>query len=181
MQCGLVGISLAIAPGRACYIPVAHRKADGLDFGGEAIMQMPRDRVIEAVKPILEDPAILKIGHNVKYDIQVLGRCGINLAPYDDTMLMSYAMESGLSGHGMDELSEKHLAHKPISFKDVVGSGRSQVTVYETLERPLASVLAHVERQGVLVDRQVLARLSGEFAQAAARLEEEIFALSGER
>ena len=128
MQCGLVGISLAIAPGRACYIPVAHRKGDGLDFGGEAIMQLPRQLVLDAIRPVLEDPAILKIGHNVKYDIQVLGRCGHNPKPCDDTLLMSYAMESGLNGHGMDELSEKHLGHKPISFKDVAGSGRSQVT-----------------------------------------------------
>jgi DNA polymerase-1 len=219
MQCGLVGISLAVAPGKACYIPLAHRKADGLDFGGEAIRQLPRQQVIDAIKPALEDPAILKIGHNVKYDIQVLGRCGMNLSPCDDTLLMSYAMESGLNGHGMDELSEKHLGHKPILFKDVAGSGRSQVTfdlvpvdrathyaaedadvtlrlwmlfraelvaksktaVYETLERPLSSVLAEVEKHGVLVDRQVLARLSGEFAKAAALLEEEIFALAGER
>ena len=219
MQCGLVGISLAIAPAKACYIPVAHRKGDGLDFGGEAIMQLPRPLVLDAIRPVLEDPAILKIGHNVKYDIQVLGRCGMTLNPCDDTLLMSYAMESGLNGHGMDELSEKHLGHKPISFKDVAGSGRAQVTfdlvpvdrathyaaedadvtlrlwmlfraelvaksktaVYETLERPLSPVLAEVEKHGVLVDRQVLARLSAEFAKAAAQLEEEIFALSGER
>jgi DNA polymerase-1 len=220
MQCDLVGISFALEPGRACYVPLAHRKADGLDFaGGQAIAQLSKDLVLPLIKPVLEDPSILKIGHNVKYDLQVLARCGIKAAPYDDTMLMSYAMESGLNGHGMDELSEKHLGHKPIAFKDVAGTGRSKVgfdlvpldrathyaaedaditlrlwmlfkaelvaksksSVYETLERPLAAVLAGMEKEGILVDRKVLARLSGEFAAAAAKLEEEIFALSGER
>ncbi|HEY7766066.1 MAG TPA: DNA polymerase I [Aestuariivirgaceae bacterium] len=219
MQCDLVGISFALSPGKACYVPLAHRKADGLDFGGEAIIQLSRSAVLPLLKPLLEDPAILKVGHNVKYDLQILGRCGIDVAPYDDTMLMSYAMESGLNGHGLDELSEKHLGHKPISFKDVAGSGRSKVAfdlvpldrathyaaedaditlrlwalfkaelvarsktaVYETLERPLASVLAGMEKEGILVDRKVLARLSSEFAAAAATLEEEIFALAGAR
>jgi DNA polymerase I len=219
MQCDLVGMSLAVAPGKACYVPLAHRKSDGLDFGGEAIRQLPRQIVLQAIKPLLEDPSILKIGHNIKYDLQVFTRCGISLAPYDDTMLMSYAMESGLNAHGMDELSEKHLGHKPISFKDVAGTGKSRVqfdlvpldratqyaaedadvtlrlwmlfktelvaksklSVYETLERPLAAVLASMENEGVLIDRKVLARLSAEFAGAAARLEEQIFVLSGER
>jgi DNA polymerase-1 len=219
MQCDLVGLSFASAPGKACYIPLAHRKTEGLDFGGEAIRQLSREVVLSAIKPLLEDRAILKIGHNVKYDLQVLARCGIGLVSYDDTMLMSYAMESGLNGHGLDELSEKHLGHKPISFKEVAGAGKSRVrfdlvpldrathyaaedadvtlrlwmvfkselvakskvTVYETLERPLARVLAGMEREGVLVDRAVLARLSAEFAGVAARLEEEIFTLAGER
>ncbi len=219
MQCDLVGISLSIAPGRACYIPLAHRKAEGLDFGGEQIRQLPRDTVLPLIKPLLEDPGILKIGHNIKYDLQVLGRCAIAVAPYDDTMLMSYAMESGLNGHGMDELSQKHLGHKPISFKEVAGAGKSRVrfdlvpldrathyaaedadvtlrlwmlfraelvaksklTVYETLERPLAAVLAAMEKEGILVDRTVLARLSAEFAAAAAKLEEQVFLLAGER
>src|SRR5262245_27202194 len=128
MQCDLVGISLCIAPGKACYVPLAHRKADGLDFaGGESIAQLPRKAVLPSLKPVLEDPSIRKIGHNIKYDLQVLARCGIAAAPYDDTMLMSYAFESGLNGHGMDELSEKHLGHKPLSFKDVAGSGRSKI------------------------------------------------------
>jgi DNA polymerase I len=220
MQCDLVGISFAVAPGKACYVPLAHRRAEGLDFaGGESIAQLPKNAVLPLIKPILEDPSILKIGHNIKYDLQVLARCGIGAAPYDDTMLMSYAFESGLGGHGMDELSERHLGHKPISFKDVAGSGRSKVgfdlvpldrathyaaedaditlrlwmlfkpelvarsksSVYETLERPLASVLAGMEKEGILIDRRVLARLSAEFAAAAGKLEEEIFALAGER
>ena len=220
MRADLVGISLAVAPGRACYIPVAHRKFDGLDFaGGEAIRQLPRTDVIAALKPLLEDPGILKIGQNLKYDYTIFRRHGIAIAAYDDTMLMSYATESGLNGHGMDELAEKHLAHKCIAFADVAGTGKARTTfdlvpldkatryaaedadvtlrlwqlfrtrlvglhkttVYETLERPLLEVLANMEREGILVDRQVLARLSGEFAQSAARIEEEIHALAGER
>ena len=220
MRADLVGISLAVAPGRACYIPLAHRKFDGLDFaGGEEIRQLPRADVIAALKPLLEDPGILKIGQNLKYDYTIFRRHGVRIASYDDTMLMSYATESGLNGHGMDELSEKHLAHKPIAFAEVAGTGKSRTTfdlvpldkatrysaedadvtlrlwqlfrarlvgarkttVYETLERPLLEVLANMEREGILVDRQVLARLSGEFAQSAARIEEEIHALAGER
>jgi DNA polymerase-1 len=219
MQCDLVGLSLAVAAGKACYIPLAHRKAEGLDFAGEPVRQLPKESVLTALKPLLEDASILKVGHNTKYDLQVLGRCNIAVAPYDDTMLMSYAFESGLNGHGLDELAEKHLGHKPISFKDVAGTGRSKqrfdlvpldrathyaaedaditlrlwmlfraelvakskVTVYETLERPLAAVLAAMEKEGVLVDRIVLARLSSEFAAVAARVEEEVFALAGER
>ncbi len=220
MRADLVGISLAVAPGRACYIPLAHRKFDGLDFaGGEEIRQLPRAEVIAALKPLLEDPGILKIGQNLKYDYTIFRRHGVRIASYDDTMLMSYATESGLNGHGMDELSEKHLAHKPIAFAEVAGTGKSRTTfdlvpldkatrysaedadvtlrlwqlfrarlvgarkttVYETLERPLLEVLANMEREGILVDRQVLARLSGEFAQSAARIEEEIHTLAGER
>ena len=220
MRADLVGISLAVAPGRACYIPLAHRKFDGLDFaGGEEIRQLPRADVIAALKPLLEDPGILKIGQNLKYDYTIFRRHGVRIASYDDTMLMSYATESGLNGHGMDELSEKHLAHKPIAFAEVAGTGKSRTTfdlvpldkatrysaedadvtlrlwqlfrarlvgarkttVYETLERPLLEVLANMEREGILVDRQVLARLSGEFAQSAARIEEEIHTLAGER
>jgi DNA polymerase-1 len=127
MQANLVGVALALAPGKACYIPLAHR-ADGLDFAAEKLAQIPIKDAIAALKPILEDLSILKIGQNLKYDLLVFARAGIDLASLDDTMLMSYALESGLNGHGMDELSEKHLGHKPISYKEVAGSGKSAVT-----------------------------------------------------
>jgi DNA polymerase-1 len=127
MRANLVGVALALAPGKACYMPLAHR-ADGLDLGNEKTVQIPARDAIAALKPVLEDPAILKIGQNLKYDLLVLARAGIDLKPIDDTMLMSYALESGLNGHGMDELSGKHLGHKPIAFKDVAGSGKSAVT-----------------------------------------------------
>jgi DNA polymerase-1 len=218
MQAALVGISLSVEPGKACYIPTGHRASDGLDFGGAGLDQLKQTEVLAALKPVLEHPGILKIGQNLKYDLTILARLGINVAPIDDTMLMSYALDSGLNGHGMDELAETHLGLKPISFKEVAGSGKSQVTfdlvpidkatayaaedaditlrlwhvlkprlaaehratVYETLERPLVPVLAAMEREGILVDRTVLARLSAEFAKGADALEAEVHKLAGE-
>ncbi len=120
----LCGISLATAPNCACYIPVGHT-IDGLDFGGDELKQIPLDQVIRVLKPVLEDRNILKIGQNLKYDLSVLHRYGIDVAPFDDTMLLSYVLEGGLHGHGMDELSELHLGHKPIPFKEVAGSGKT--------------------------------------------------------
>ncbi len=218
MQAEMAGISLATAPGKACYIPVGHRSGEGLDFGGNDLQQLPRDAVIAALKPVLEDPAVLKIGQNLKYDLIVFHRLGVTVTPFDDTMLLSYALDSGLGGHGMDELAGRHLDHKPIAFKEVAGTGKAQVTfdlvpldratayaaedaditlrlwlilkarlaaehrvtVYETLERPLSPVLAAMEREGILVDRTVLARLSADFAAEAARYEEEAHRIAGE-
>jgi DNA polymerase-1 len=218
MQARLCGISLSVEPGKACYIPTGHRASDGLDFGGGDLKQLPEADVLAALKPVLEHPGIMKIGQNLKYDLTVFARLGIDVAPIDDTMLLSYALDSGLNGHGMDELAEKHLGLKTISFKEVAGSGKSQVTfdlvpldqatpyaaedaditlrlwhvlkprlaaehratVYETLERPLVAVLAAMEREGIEVDRTVLARLSGEFAKGADALEKEIHELAGE-
>ena len=128
MQANLVGVSLSSEPGKACYIPLAHTAAGGGLFGGDLLEgQIVRDAAIATLKPLLEDPSILKIGQNLKYDIEVLKRYGIDVQPIDDTMLMSYVLESGDVGHGMDELSQRHLGHKPISFKDVAGSGKSAI------------------------------------------------------
>ena len=220
MQAGLVGVSLSTAPGKACYIPLAHVGEGGGLFGSEKITgQIKLEEAIAHLKPLLENPAVLKIGQNLKYDLQVLRRYGTDIRPIDDTMLISYAMESGENGHGMDEMSEKHLGHKPISFKEVAGSGKSaisfaqvpldratayaaedadvtlrlwkllkprllkkhKVTVYETLERPLISVLEAMEHEGILVDRNVLAKLSNEFANAQGKVEAQIHELAGER
>ncbi|MFN3641319.1 MAG: DNA polymerase I [Gemmobacter sp.] len=127
MRADLVGISLAVEPGRAAYLPVGHRK--GADMFAEAVEgQMPLDAALAALKPVLEDDAILKIGQNLKYDAKILARHGIAVAPIDDTMLMSYAMHSGLHGHGMDALSETYLGHVPIPIKSLIGSGKAQVT-----------------------------------------------------
>ncbi|WP_308910877.1 DNA polymerase I [Pseudokordiimonas caeni] len=135
MRADLVGISLSIVPGEACYIPVGHT-GDGDGMFAERPHQLDKAEVLKRLKPVLEDPSILKIGQNLKYDISIFARQGINVAPIDDTMLMSYALESGLHGHGMDELSGLHLDHTPISFKDVAGSGKSQVTFDKvTLEK----------------------------------------------
>ncbi|MFU8776751.1 MAG: DNA polymerase I [Roseovarius sp.] len=131
MQADLVGISLATAPGRACYIPLAHKDgaADDL-FGSDARAegQLPRDEVLTALKPVLEDEAILKIGQNMKYDAKIVAAHGITVAPIDDTMLMSYALHAGLHGHGMDTLSDRYLNHTPIPIKSLLGSGKSAVT-----------------------------------------------------
>jgi len=220
MSCDLVGVSLAIAPGRACYIPLTHRSgsADLFDSGALVEGQIPYGDAIARLKPLLEDPSVLKVAQNMKYDWLVLARCGIEVAPFDDTMLISYALDAGVRAHGMDELSKRWLGHTPIAYKDVCGTGKAQITfdqvpldratayaaedadvtlrlwrvlkprlvadrvttVYETLERPLIDVLARMERRGVVIDRQVLSRLSGDFAQKMAAVEEEIQELAGE-
>ena len=130
MRAELVGFSLALTPGRACYVPLAHRAAnEGLDLEGTGdIVQAPFDEALALLKGLTEDEGVLKIGQNLKYDIQVLRRHDINLSPIDDTILMSYALDLGVGPHGMDELSQRHLGHKPIAYKDVCGTGKSQVT-----------------------------------------------------
>ncbi|MBL3559567.1 DNA polymerase I [Rhodovulum sulfidophilum] len=130
MRVDLVGISLAVEPGQACYIPLGHREGEGDLFGSAALAegQMPMDEALALLKPLLEDPAVMKIGQNMKYDAKILARHGIAVAPIDDTMLMSYAMHAGLHGHSMDALSERYLGHQPIPIKTLLGSGKSQIT-----------------------------------------------------
>jgi DNA polymerase-1 len=220
MQAGLVGFSLAIRPGRAAYVPIAHRSSEGdLLGGGRSPNQVSFDEALAALRPLLTDGSVLKIGHNVKYDWLLMHRLGIDIAPFDDTMLISYVLDAGNGGHGIEALAERWLGHAMIPFKDVVGSGRNLVTfdfveierattyategsdlamrlwlvlkprlvanglvsVYERLERPLVPVLAKMEQRGISVDRQMLSRLSGELAQRAAALEDEIYAVAGER
>ncbi len=131
MQAELVGISLAVVPGEACYIPLTHKAGDGGDlFGSEDLAdgQMALDDVLAALKPVFEDTAILKVFQNAKYDCKVFKRYGVAVAPIDDTMLMSYALHSGLHNHGMDTLADRHLAHTPIPIKDLLGTGKSAIT-----------------------------------------------------
>jgi len=130
MRAELVGISLSVTPGQACYIPVGHTAGGGDLFGASEPVagQMALDEVLAALKPILEDEAILKIGQNMKYDWKIFARHGIRIAPFDDTMLMSYAMHAGLHNHGMDLLSERYLGHEPIEIKSLLGSGKSALT-----------------------------------------------------
>ncbi|MBP2311236.1 DNA polymerase I [Azospirillum soli] len=130
----LVGISLATEPGLACYIPLAH-KAPGTAANGElafdapeAPKQIPTADVIETLKGVLEDPAILKVGHNFKFDYQLFARHGVHVGPVDDSMLISYVLEGGGHGHGMDELAELHLAYTPISYAEVCGTGKAKIT-----------------------------------------------------
>ncbi len=120
MRARLVGVSLATAPGKACYIPVDHRSGEGLL--AEPVAQLSVAVVLDMLRPLLSDPAVLKVGQNLKYDMVVLRQHGIEtIAPFDDTMLLSYAVDAGRGHHGMDELSAKHLGHTPISFKTVTG------------------------------------------------------------
>ncbi len=130
MKAKLVGISLSTAPNLACYIPLLHRQGGDDLFGSEALEegQLPLDEVLAEIKPMLEDASVLKIGQNMKYDAKIFARHGVEVGPIDDTMLMSYAMHAGLHGHGMNALSERYLAHEPIAIKELIGSGKSQVT-----------------------------------------------------
>ena len=215
----LVGVCLSVEVGSACYIPLAH--VNGVDdlFGGADLAegQMDKALALKMLKPMLEDPSILKIGQNMKYDAKILARNDITIAPIDDTMLLSYALNGGLHRHGMDALSERYLNHTPIPIKTLLGAGKSAITfdkvpiddaapyaaedaditlrlwkllkprlaadglttVYETMERPLIPVLAKMEMTGIKVDRDHLSRMSNNFAQKMAGLEDEIYGLAG--
>ena len=130
MRAELVGISLCVEAGRACYIPLGHKQGGGDLFGSTDLSpgQMPLELALTLLKPVLEDAAILKIGQNMKYDAKMFARHGVTVAPIDDTMLMSYAMHAGLHMHGMNALSELYLGHAPISIKTLLGAGKAQVT-----------------------------------------------------
>ena len=223
MQATLCGLALAVAPNEACYVPLAHRKAGNGDggglFGGErAPDQISEDDALAALKPLLEDPGVLKVGQNLKFEWQLFAVRGIELRSHEDTMLMSYVLDAGRYGHGIEALAPRYFNHNTIDYNDVIGTGKAKVgfdcvafdkaapyvaedadlalrltqvlrprmvaermtSVYETLERPLLPVLARMERRGISVDRQVLSRLSGEFAQRAAGLEAEIRELAGD-
>ncbi|WLT08532.1 DNA polymerase I [Bartonella apihabitans] len=220
MQAELVGFSIGLKPGEAAYVPLNH--VDGsndLLGGGRLKGQIDTQKAVALLKPVLENPAILKIAQNMKYDWLVMRQYHVTIRSFDDTMLLSYVLDAGNLTHGMDALSERWLGHKPITFKEVAGSGktatgfaavdlkratqyaaedadvtlrlwrvlkpqivaRGVTRVYERLERPLVTVLARMEERGVLVDRQLLSRLSGELAQSAAALEDEIYQLAGEK
>ena len=223
MQAELCGFSLAVAPNEACYVPLSHRHGGegGKDslFPGEITPdQLSEAAALETLKPLLEDRGVLKIGQNLKFDWQIFAVRGIEIASYDDTMLMSYVVDAGRSDHGLDPLARRYFDHETIDFNEVTKVGKSKLTfdnvdiakateyaaedadatlrlwlvlkprlaaehvlsVYETLERPLLRVLADMERRGISIDRQVLSRLSGEFAQEAAGLQAEINKLAGE-
>jgi len=214
------GISLAIRPGRACYIPIGHRSgAADLLSDGPVEGQISLREAIALLKSVIQDASVLKIGHDVKYSFTVLSRHGVDLEPFDDTMLLSYVLDAGTATHTIQGLADRWLGHATQSLKEIAGSGRSArsfdqieidiaapyaaeaadvtmrlwhvlkprlaakglVSVYERLERPLVPVLARMEQRGISVDRQMLSRLSGELAQGAAALEDDIYRLAGER
>jgi DNA polymerase-1 len=223
MQAPLCGIALAVAPNEACYIPLGHRKggngqADNLFGGALDPDQIPETAALAALKPLLEDRGVLKIGQNLKYELQVFSVRGIEMQSHEDTMLMSYVLDAGRFGHSLDALAPRYFNHAAVDYNDVIRTGKAKVTfdnvafekaapyvaedadislrltdvlkarmvaehvmtVYETLERPLLPVLARMERRGISVDRQVLSRLSGEFAQRGAALEAEVRELAGD-
>ena len=218
VSCRLVGVSLATRPGHACYIPLAHGICEGLALADDVPQQLAETDVLARLKPLLQDASIMKILQNAKFDLQVLTQRKIEVHPVEDTMLMSYALAAGQRGHGMDELSELYLGHKPISIKELLGTGKSQITfdqvplekaapyaaedaditfrlwqmmrselvkdrvvsVYQTTEKPLVPVIVDMEKNGISVDRNVLSRLSGEFAQKMAAMEDDIYKLAGE-
>jgi DNA polymerase I len=215
----IVGISLAADPGHSYYIPLGHRgSSDLLAGGGRMSGQIEERAALALLKPVLENPGILKIGHDMKPDLTVLARHNITLRSFDDVMLMSYVLDAGRGAQDLASLASQHLGHTMLGIAEVAGKGRMQLpfaqieianacpfcaenpdaslrlwqlfkarlvaermnTVYETLERPLPPVLAEMERCGITVDRATLSRLSGEFAQTTARVEEEIAGLAGE-
>jgi DNA polymerase-1 len=222
MQAALCGFSLALSANEACYVPLSHRQggdgSGGLFQGEVAPDQIPERAALDVLKPLLEDKGVLKIGQNLKFDWQIFAVRGIEIASYDDTLLMSYVVDAGRSDHGLDPLAQRYFNHRTIDFNEVTKAGKTRMTfdcveidkateyaaedadatlrlwqvlkprlaaehmlnVYETLERPLLRVLADMERRGISIDRQVLSRLSGEFAQEAAGLEAEINKLAGE-
>jgi len=211
----LVGVSLATAPGKACYIPLGH---GGTDMFAEKPEQIAMDAALGRLRGLFADDAVLKVGHNLKYDIGVLAQHGIAIAPYDDTLVMSFALDAGKHQHGLDELAKLHLDHICLTFKDMCGTGKSQISfaevqldrateyaaedadvalrlwkllklrlpieggtrVYEMVDRPLASIVEGMERAGIMVDRDYLAKLSGEFAVDMLRIEGEIHELAGQ-
>jgi DNA polymerase-1 len=128
MRAGLCGVSLALAPNKACYIPLTH---GGSDMFAEKPVQLDEPSALARLKALFENPSVLKIGHNLKYDLIVLRQRGIDVTPYDDTIVMSFDLDAGLHGHGMDELAATHLSHSCIAFKDVVGTGKKQLSFRE--------------------------------------------------
>lgn len=225
----LVGISMSTAEGNGCYIPLGHREATGysesFDFtmtekksDTPPLVQIPLKHAMEMLKPMLEDPSVLKVGHNIKYDLQMFLAHGVRVSPVDDTMLMSYILDGSRHGHGMDELAKTFLNHDTIAYKDVTGSGKNQVTfdlvpldkardyaaedaditlrlynifkprivpehmttVYETLERALAPVIADMEFAGIRVDPAFLRRMSNDFAKKIDALERTIHEMAGQ-
>jgi DNA polymerase-1 len=214
---GLAGIALALGPGLAAYVPLAHRAPgtqSSLDFAAApGSNALPADAVVQRLRPLLEDRGVLKIGHDMKGAARLLLRHGIGVAPYDCTMLMSYVLDGGQFDHGIEDLSSRAAGHNLKPLKELVGTGKSQIsfaevapeaardfaaeraeaalrlhavlkarlvaehmtTLYETVERPLAPVVAAMEHAGIKVDRGALAGLSTDFARRIAEIEAAIY------
>lgn len=228
----LVGFSLCIEAGEACYVPLQHKL---MGENGQAANQVPDlfspspappslapdqiplARAIELIKPLLEDESVIKIGHNIKYDKLIMQRYGVRTTPVEDSMLLSYVLHAGEHGQSMDELAERYLHYTTISYDQVTGTGKGRLrfdevdiekaadyaaedaditlrlyqyfkpkvvaqkllSLYETIERPLITVLADMEYTGIKVDLAQLSSLSLDFAARMAEYEREIYALAG--
>ncbi len=215
----LVGVSLSFEPGNAIYIPLAHKSKEGAIIA-EEIKQIDANKALSILKPVLEDPSIIKIGQNIKYDMTILKNAGnINIYPIHDTMLMSFVLDAGKHiGHGMDALAKAHLNISTISYSEITGKGKEQVTfdyvsldkalvyaaqdaditlrlylnfnrrlikekmvtLYESIERPLPSVISNMERNGVGIDPSYLKGLSAAFFKKMIPIQEKIFVLAEE-
>ncbi len=205
-QADLIGISLSSKIGKACYIPLNHNSKENIN----------KDLVLKKLKPLLEDPSIKKIGQNIKFDFIVLLKQGIKLSSMEDTMLMSYVLDAGKNRHNMDTLSEIHLGHKTIAFKDLVGTGKKEINfsevdlekaknyaaedadityrlykkfykslkdekminVYELFEKPMITILANMEIEGIKIDHKFLKILSSNFEKKILRIQKEVFKIS---
>jgi DNA polymerase-1 len=224
IQASLCGIALAVAPNEAAYLPLGHREAGEEGDGGAGLFapklctgQVAEQDALAALKPVLEDLSVLKIGHNVKQDWLVLACRRVRLGATDDTMLMSYVLDAGKGAHDMDSVATRFLGRSPSRFNEVKNKEKALLTpeatpiartatyaaedadvtlrlwqvlkprmvaehvatVYDTLERPLPSVLARMEERGISIDQPVLARLSQEFGKKQAALEQEINKIAG--
>ena len=216
VRAALVGFSLALEPGRAAYVPLAHRRDGGLL--AEPVVQIGVADAMARLNPVLADPAVLKIGQNLKFDATVFARHGgVAIAPFDDVTLMSYALDAGLGDHSIETLAKRHLEHIPIALKDLTGTAKARIsfdlvsterateyagedadliirlhallsarlwreqgtTVYRNVDAPLVPVVAAMERDGIKVDRGVLAGLSATYETEIAALETTIFAAAG--
>jgi len=212
MQASIVGVSFAVEPGRAAYVPLAHSYLGAPE-------QLDRDSILAQLKPLLEDPERPKVGQNLKYDASVLANHGIALAGIRfDTMLESYVLDSTGTRHDMDSLALKYLGQTTIHFEDIAGKGAKQLTfdqikleeagpyaaedadvtlrlhqtlwprleqeaglrtVFEDIEIPLVPVLSRIERNGALIDRDMLARHSAELGERLQQLERDAHELAG--
>ncbi|HYM18588.1 MAG TPA: DNA polymerase I [Micropepsaceae bacterium] len=129
MRAKIIGIALATAPGAACYVPLGHAADSGLELSGAAPAQLPEAETLKRLKPLLEDDSVSKIGHDLKFAVVLFAQRGIHLKAHEDSMLMSYVLDLGLNGHGLEEGAEKHLNHKPIALADIIGKGRDRISL----------------------------------------------------
>ncbi len=206
LETELVGISFSYESNKACYIPLGHKKVNGLK----------KDLVLKKIKKILEDKSIKKVGQNIKFDLLVLKNHGIKIYPIEDTMLISYTLDAGVNRHNLDILSEIHLNHKTISYKDLVGSGKNKLNfsdigldqateyaaedaditlrlynnlksrlddeklnlIYENFEKPMVELLSQLEINGIKVDHLYLQKLSKNFGKRLQKIEKEIYLIA---